>query len=395
MAYTPNITPGNGSVTDFQVTFPYLRQAHVGVKVNGAVVAKTWVNAGFVRVSPAPAAGITVEVFRDTPTVPLATLQDNKPIPAASYNDLVKQALYYAEEQAYLTAKGTAGDRVQTGLDRAAVAADKVNVAADKATVATDRGIVAGDKATVAADKGTVAADKGTVAADKATVAADKASTIAARDLAQKWANEVEDTPVAGGQFSAFHWARKALGYVTGSIANAIHGAASKTTPVDADEVGIWNSVGGTLSRLSWLNIKTTLGVLPSQRLGPIQNGGALDADLMVETGWYFAAQGTANIPVNVHGYMSVRQQANTGPNSFATKQFWCEANGTRMFHRERWYTSGGTWGPWVELQIVKSDQDARYALKSSIGNIASRSLTISTAAPSGGVDGDVWLQVI
>jgi hypothetical protein len=39
----------------------------------------------------------------------------------------------------------------------------------------------------------------------------------------------------------------------------AIHGATNKTTPVDADEFGIWNSVDGLLNRLSWANLKATL----------------------------------------------------------------------------------------------------------------------------------------
>jgi hypothetical protein len=41
--------------------------------------------------------------------------------------------------------------------------------------------------------------------------------------------------------------------------AQTIHGAVNKTTPVDADEVGIWDSVTGLLNRLSWENIKATL----------------------------------------------------------------------------------------------------------------------------------------
>jgi hypothetical protein len=39
----------------------------------------------------------------------------------------------------------------------------------------------------------------------------------------------------------------------------AIHGATNKTTPVDADEFGIWDSVTGLLNRLSWANLKATL----------------------------------------------------------------------------------------------------------------------------------------
>jgi hypothetical protein len=269
MAYTPNLTTGNGSVTDFQVTFPYLRQAHVGIKVNGGVVAKTWVNAGFVRVSPAPGAGISVEVYRDTPSVPLATLQDNKPIPAASYNDLVKQALYFAEEQAYLTAKGTAGDRVQTGLDRAAVAADKATVAADKATVAADKGTVAADKATVAADKATTSGYKDAAATSVTNAGTQATNAAGSATLASKWATEVEDTPVTTGpnKFSAFHWAQKAAAsaaaaasVILGNIATTIHSATAKATPVDADEVGLVDSAASFgLKRLTWADLKANV----------------------------------------------------------------------------------------------------------------------------------------
>lgn len=142
MAYAPNSTAGNGSVTDFGVTFPYLRQAHVKVTVAGVEVSKTWVNSGTIRVSPAPGNGVAVVVYRDTPAVPLATLQNNKPVPAATYNDLVKQAIYFSEERAYevLTAVEPAVDGLED-LDAAiaAVEADRVAVAADKATVAADK----------------------------------------------------------------------------------------------------------------------------------------------------------------------------------------------------------------------------------------------------------------
>lgn len=39
------------------------------------------------------------------------------------------------------------------------------------------------------------------------------------------------------------------------SIATAIHGATDKTTPVAADEVGIWDSVSGLLNRVSFTNL--------------------------------------------------------------------------------------------------------------------------------------------
>lgn len=43
-------------------------------------------------------------------------------------------------------------------------------------------------------------------------------------------------------------------------FAAAIHAATNKSTPVDADEFGIWNSVDGLLNKITWANLKTTLG---------------------------------------------------------------------------------------------------------------------------------------
>jgi len=43
---------------------------------------------------------------------------------------------------------------------------------------------------------------------------------------------------------------------LTGS---SIHGQTNKTTPVDADEIGLWDSVSQTLNRLTWVNLKGAL----------------------------------------------------------------------------------------------------------------------------------------
>lgn len=42
-------------------------------------------------------------------------------------------------------------------------------------------------------------------------------------------------------------------------VAYNINSATAKTTPVDADKIGIWDSVSGLLNSVSWLNIKATL----------------------------------------------------------------------------------------------------------------------------------------
>lgn len=44
-----------------------------------------------------------------------------------------------------------------------------------------------------------------------------------------------------------------------GTIGTMLGGATSKTTPVDADRLALWNSVSGLLEYLSWANLKATL----------------------------------------------------------------------------------------------------------------------------------------
>jgi len=43
------------------------------------------------------------------------------------------------------------------------------------------------------------------------------------------------------------------------SLAKQINNATSKTTPVDADEFGIWDSISGLLNKVTWANIKATI----------------------------------------------------------------------------------------------------------------------------------------
>lgn len=44
-------------------------------------------------------------------------------------------------------------------------------------------------------------------------------------------------------------------------LATSIHAATSKTTPVDADELGLWDSVTGLLNKLTFANLRTWISV--------------------------------------------------------------------------------------------------------------------------------------
>jgi hypothetical protein len=87
---------------------------------------------------------------------------------------------------------------------------------------------------------------------------ADAAAASAA--LAQKWANEEEDTPVVGDLYSAFHWAMKAAEVVVAGIAAIIHGSPVKDAPVDADELALVDSEAAWAGRkLTWAKLKERL----------------------------------------------------------------------------------------------------------------------------------------
>ncbi len=66
---------------------------------------------------------------------------------------------------------------------------------------------------------------------EAAAAATAKGLAEAARDKAQKWAEEAEDTPVETGQYSAFHWSEKAL--ASAQSAQAADAAANKQITYD------------------------------------------------------------------------------------------------------------------------------------------------------------------
>jgi uncharacterized protein (TIGR02145 family) len=66
--------------------------------------------------------------------------------------------------------------------------------------------------------------------------------------------SEVGTHPDDGGTGSWVQYAE-----FSGLVSDSIHAATAKTTPVDADEFGIWDSVSSALRKVTWANIKATL----------------------------------------------------------------------------------------------------------------------------------------
>lgn len=195
-------------------------------------------------------------------------------------------AALISEQSAEADAIATAADRLQTGLDAAATAADRVQTGLDRAAAAADRAQADLDAVATAADRVQTGADRIATAADRVQTGVDASNASSAANLAGKWATEAEDTPVAGGLFSAFHWAQKAAGVVTGSIAAAIHVATGKTTPTGADELPIADSAASWgLKKLTLTNLRAWLAGTP---FVPVTSSTSnADWDTLVTPGWH------------------------------------------------------------------------------------------------------------
>src|SRR5690606_25068947 len=116
-------------------------------------------------------------------------------------------------------------------------------------------------------------------AASELSAAGSAGAAATSQGFAYDWSSAAEDAPVNDGVrsgFSAYHWAAKAAALVTGGVAAAVHGASSKATPADADELALVDSADDwSLKKLTWANIKAALSsvFLP-------KSGGTMTGDL-------------------------------------------------------------------------------------------------------------------
>ena len=99
MAYSYVVYTGNGSTTQFAITFPYIRKEHVKVYVNYVDTAYTYVNDTTVQLAAAPASPLRVEVRRVTPlSTRLVDYTDGSTLVAADLDTSNLQSLYNEQE---------------------------------------------------------------------------------------------------------------------------------------------------------------------------------------------------------------------------------------------------------------------------------------------------------
>lgn len=97
LTYTQYV--GDGTTANFAVPFLYLDKSHVKVSVDGVAPTFTWVNDALIQISPAPAQGTIVQVYRVTPReIPMVDFQDASTLVEDNLDLAAKQGLYVASE---------------------------------------------------------------------------------------------------------------------------------------------------------------------------------------------------------------------------------------------------------------------------------------------------------
>jgi|TARA_R100000479_G_scaffold134376_1_gene71624 hypothetical protein len=138
MATTSNSYTGNGSTTNYSITFEYLKQDDVKASLDGtATTAFTFANATTLSFNSAPASGAAIRIFRDTDIDSLkATFFPGSAIKAEDLNDNFTQNNFATQESVNEVAD--ANTTAESAVTTANSAVTTANAADTKATTALD-----------------------------------------------------------------------------------------------------------------------------------------------------------------------------------------------------------------------------------------------------------------
>ena len=180
MTDTPSavVFTGNGSQTDFVFPFTYLKPDHVKVSVGGIAASFTLINQTTVRVSPAPAGGTIVRVYRDTPGDPLVEWNDGAVMLGKDLNLATGQAVNVAQEARDAAEESAAiAQSANDFAADAAASADAAAIAAANASNASAIHAADAEAAKIAAEKAATNANLSAASASgSATIATTKAN---------------------------------------------------------------------------------------------------------------------------------------------------------------------------------------------------------------------------
>jgi len=168
-------------------------------------------------------------------------------------------------------------------------------------------------------------------------------------------------------------------GVVLQDTAIEIHNATSKATPIDDDEIGIWDSISSTLQKLTWSNLKATLktyfDTLYQSTLVSGTNIKTINGNSLL---------GSGNIAVGETAWTANDSRAKTALNASGTAPIyacraWVNFNGTgtvtiRASGNVSSITDNGV-GDYT-VNFTNAMSDANYGI-SAIGNNSSAAFTM------------------
>ena len=131
MATTQNTYTGDGSTTDYTLTFPYLAVADVRVSLDDiGTTAFTLTNASTLRFTTAPGNGVAIRIYRVTDDANnKIVFSSGSTISADDLNNAVNRNLYIAQETTNNVSNVTAGNVVDGSLTTAKLADNAVTTA--------------------------------------------------------------------------------------------------------------------------------------------------------------------------------------------------------------------------------------------------------------------------
>lgn len=183
-----------------------------------------------------------------------ATSAGNSANTATTQSGIATNAANTAAEQAGIstTQAGISTTKAGEASGFATTAEGHKNSAASSANTATTQAGIATGAAGTATTQAGIATDGANTATTKASESnASKLLAEAAALLAQKWATEAENTPVTGGLYSAYHWAKKAEALVVGATEGAIveiNGQTGASVTLTYSHVGAASAAQGALA---------------------------------------------------------------------------------------------------------------------------------------------------